>query len=148
MSLEIVLIPLAIAAVSAYKASQVNDQSTGQVNINVQTRMKNQEMLIEALGTIGLGTTIVENVLRVKNSEIEFLMRKNENDIWAAQFENDVSEEAATSLLISLDKEYGRLVQATVLQRIKERASVNGMNLESETFNRDNSVTLTLNVLA
>jgi hypothetical protein len=90
----------------------------------------------------------VENALRVKSTEIEFLMRKNENDIWTAQFENDVSEDAATSLLISLDKEYGRLVQATVLQRIKERASVNGMNLESETFNRDNSVTLTLNVLA
>ncbi len=148
MSLEIVLIPLAIAAVSAYKASQVNDQSTGQVNINVQTRMKNQEMLIEALRALGLSASMQENTLRVKNSDIEFLMRKNENDIWTAQFENDVLEDAATSLLISLDKEYGRLVQATVLQRIKERASENGMNLESETFNRDNSVTLTLNVLA
>ncbi len=148
MSLEIVLIPLAIAAVSAYKASQVNDESTGQVNINVQTRMKNQEMLIEALRVLGLSASVTDNLLRVGNSEIEFLMRKNENDIWTAQFENDVSEEAATSLLISLDKEYGKLVQATVLQRIKERASVNGMNLQSETFNRDNSVTLTLNVLA
>ncbi len=148
MSLEIVLIPLAIAAVSAYKASQLNDQSTGQVNISVQTRMKNQKMLIEALGMLGFSTTIMGDVLRVKNSEIEFLMRKNESNIWTAQFENDVSEDAATSLLISLDKEYGRLVQATVLQRIKERASVNGMNLESETFNIDNSVTLTLNVLA
>lgn len=148
MSLEIVLIPLAIAAVSAYKASQVNDESTGQVNINVQTRMKNQEMLIEALRVLGLSASFTDNLLRVGNSEIEFLMRKNENDIWTAQFENDVSEEAATSLLISLDKEYGKLVQATVLQRIKERASVNGMNLQSEIFNRDNSVTLTLNVLA
>ena len=148
MSLEIVLIPLAIAAVSAYKASQVNDESTGQVNINVQTRMKNQEMLIEALRVLGLSASVTDNLLRVGNSEIEFLMRKNDNDIWTAQFENDVSEEAATSLLISLDKEYGKLVQATVLQRIKERASVNGMNLQSETFNRDNSVTLTLNVLA
>jgi hypothetical protein len=148
VSLEIVLIPLAIAAVSAYKASQLNDQSTGQVNISVQTRMKNQKMLIEALGMLGFSTTIMGDVLRVKNSEIEFLMRKNESNIWTAQFENDVSEDAATSLLISLDKEYGRLVQATVLQRIKERASVNGMNLESETFNIDNSVTLTLNVLA
>jgi hypothetical protein len=148
VSLEIVLIPLAIAAVSAYKASQVNDESTGQVNINVQTRMKNQEMLIEALRVLGLSASVTDNLLRVGNSEIEFLMRKNENDIWTAQFENDVSEEAATSLLISLDKEYGKLVQATVLQRIKERASVNGMNLQSETFNRDNSVTLTLNVLA
>ena len=148
MSLEIVLIPLAIAAVSAYKASQVNDESTGQVNINVQTRMKNQEMLIEALRVLGLSASFTDNLLRVGNSEIEFLMKKNENDIWTAQFENGVSEEAATSLLISLDKEYGKLVQATVLQRIKERASVNGMNLQSETFNRDNSVTLTLNVLA
>jgi hypothetical protein len=148
VSLEIVLIPLAIAAVSAYKASQVNDESTGQVNINVQTRMKNQEMLIEALRVLGLSASFTDNLLRVGNSEIEFLMRKNENDIWTAQFENDVSEEAATSLLISLDKEYGKLVQATVLQRIKERASVNGMNLQSEIFNRDNSVTLTLNVLA
>ena len=148
MSLEIVLIPLAIAAVSAYKASQVNDESTGQVNINVQTRMKNQEMLIEALRVLGLSASFTDNLLRVGNSEIEFLMRKNENDIWTAQFENDVSEETATSLLISLDKEYGKLVQATVLQTIKERASVNGMNLQSEIFNRDNSVTLTLNVLA
>jgi hypothetical protein len=75
-------------------------------------------------------------------------MKKNESDIWTAQFDNDISEDAATSLLISLDKEYGKLVQATVVQRIKERASVNGMNLESESFNGDNSVTLTLNVLA
>ena len=97
---------------------------------------------------LGLSASFTDNLLRVGNSEIEFLMRKNENDIWTAQFENDVSEEAATSLLISLDKEYGKLVQATVLQRIKERASVNGMNLQSEIFNRDNSVTLTLNVLA
>ncbi len=148
MSLEIVLIPLAIAAVSAYNAKRENDSNTGQVKINVQTRMKNQEMLIEALRVLGLSASVTENLLRINNSDIEFLMKKNESDIWTAQFDNDISEDAATSLLISLDKEYGKLVQATVVQRIKERASVNGMNLESESFNGDNSVTLTLNVLA
>ena len=148
MSLEIVLIPLAIAAVSAYNAKRENDSNTGQVKINVQTRMKNQEMLIEALRVLGFSASVAENLLRINNSDIEFLMKKNESDIWTAQFDIDISEDAATSLLISLDKEYGKLVQATVLKRIKERASVNGMNLESEIFNRDNSVTLTLNVLA
>jgi hypothetical protein len=148
VSLEIVLIPLAIAAVSAYNAKRENDSNTGQVKINVQTRMKNQEMLIEALRVLGLSASVTENLLRINNSDIEFLMKKNESDIWTAQFDNDISEDAATSLLISLDKEYGKLVQATVVQRIKERASVNGMNLESESFNGDNSVTLTLNVLA
>ncbi len=147
MSLEIILIPLAIALVTkAQSKAKENSPNTSSHQVTVETRMKNLELLQNAMRNIGCTTTIRENEIAASLDSNSFSFKKNSQDIWTARFVAGTSVEIAEQIIGQIDKAYGIEVQAEVLRKIKERAPQSGMTLESETINEDSSVTLVLAV--
>ena len=147
MSLEIILIPMAIAIVTAaHSRAKENDTNEASHQVGVETRMKNLELLQNAMRNIGCITTLQENEIAASLNSLNFTFKKNSQGIWAATFVAGTTLEAAEQIIGQIDKAYGIEVQAEVLRKIKERAPQAGMMLESETINEDSSVTLVLAV--
>lgn len=147
MSLEIILIPVAIALITKAKADaeeNVPNASTHQVS--VETRMKNQELLVNAMQSVGCSVTATENEIAGNFNSVLFTFKRDVNGIWNASFVSGTTFQTATKIIQAIDKAYGLEVQAEVLRKIKERAPQNGMTLESEVVNDDSSVTLVLAV--
>ena len=147
MSIEIVLIPLALAAVSAYQAKKSADEA-GQQTVAVGTRMKNEHLLQEALADSGASVRASSGELVADWGAVEGRFVKDASGIWAVHFSGSTTSEEAMALVKSVDTAYGRRVQQEVLARLRQRAPEVGMSVESETVEDDQSVTLTLNVLA
>jgi hypothetical protein len=147
MSLEIILIPLAIALITkAQSKAKEDNPNTASHQVAVETRMKNLELLQNAMRNIGCITTMQENEIAASLNSLNFTFKKNSQGIWAATFVAGTTLEAAEQVIGQIDKAYGIEVQAEVLRKIKERAPQSGMTLESETINEDSSVTLVLAV--
>lgn len=147
MSLEIILIPLAIALVTQAKSkAKENTPNNSSHQVAVETRMKNLELLQNAMRNIGCTTTMQEGEITASLNATNFTFKKNPQGIWAARFPAGTSVEVAEQIIGQIDKAYGIEVQAEVLRKIKERAPQSGMTLESETINEDSSVTLVLAV--
>ena len=147
MSLEIILIPLAIALVTkAQTKAKENNPNSSSHQVAVETRMKNLELLQNAMRNIGCTTTMQEGEISASLDSINFTFKKNPHGFWAARFIAGTSVDVAEQIIGQIDKAYGIEVQAEVLRKIKERAPQSGMTLESETINEDSSVTLVLAV--
>lgn len=144
MSIEIVLIPLALAAISAYQASKAEE--AGQQVVAVQTRMKNEHLLEAALADTGATVDREDAVIHVEWGSTQARFTKDANGIWGVHFDGSTSLEEATALVQRVDVAYGRQVQQEVLARLRQRAPEAGMTVESETVEDDDSVTLTLTV--
>lgn len=149
MSIEIVLVPLAIAAFSAYQAKRDADAAGRQV-VAVESRMKNEGLLELAL--VDSGATVSRDETGIvaawvgEGSGIQSRFVKNAQGIWTVHVLGDATIEEATELVRSVDLAYGRRVQQEVLTRLRERAPEVGMTVESETVQDDDSVLLTLTV--
>lgn len=145
MSLEIILIPMAIALITKAKASaEENAPNASAHQVSVETRMKNQELLVRAMQSAGCAVTASQNEIAGNFNSILFTFKRDVNGIWNATFVAGTTLEAATQIIQAIDKAYGLEVQAEVLQKIKERAPQNGMTLESEVVNDDSSISLVL----
>ena len=145
MSIEIILIPVAVAAISAWQSNRKID-ADGRAQVEVSTRMKNADLLGEALRDLAAlveysGATIV-----AKWPTLEARFTRNDQGVWTAHFGGSVTNEAATTVIRDLDTAYGLRVQRAVLERVRARAPQAGMVLESETVEEDRTVTLVLNV--
>jgi len=148
MSISIVLIPLAFAAIAAAKASSTSDDQTGTVACQVRTRMRDPKLLQDAL--VGIGARLQS----VSDSTIEFAldnnltaMSRDDAGIWSAHFAPGIDAESALATVRTIDEAYGRRVQSEVLKRLRERAPFAGLRVESETIEDDSSVVLMLSVL-
>jgi hypothetical protein len=156
MSIEIVLLPLAIAAISAYQAKRDAD-ATGRQVVAVETRMKNEHLLEAALADIGATVSrdeagilaewhgLQDRDARAGGGKTARFVR-NAQGIWTVHVLGEATVEEATELVRSVDAAYGRRVQQDVLTRLRARAPEVGMTVESETVEDDDSVLLTLNV--
>ena len=147
MSLEIILIPMAIALVTAAQSrAKENNTNEASNQVGVETRMKNVDLLQNAMSNIGCTTSMQETEIAASLNSLNFTFKKNSQGIWVATFEAGTTFAAAEQIIGQIDKAYGIEVQAEVLRKIKERAPQSGMTLESETINEDSSVTLVLAV--
>lgn len=146
MSLEIVLIPLALAAISAWQASRPDVDAKGRTICHVQTRMKDQDLLRAALADIQADVSQTEDAVTARWQGVEADFRRDAAGIWQATFSGDVDVERATAIVASLDVAYGHQVQQAVLTKLRDRAPAAGMSVASETVEADDSVTLVLEV--
>lgn len=145
MSIEIVLLPLAIAAVSAWQAKREADEA-GQQVVAVETRMKNEGLLEGALADSGATVTRDDTGIAADWRGLPARFAKNAHGIWAVRVGGGATLEEATELVKAVDAAYGRRVQQEVLTRLRQRAPEVGMTVESETVEDDDSVLLTLHV--
>lgn len=119
--------------------------------LQVQTRMKNADLLASALHDLGatsIGT--VGGELTAVVDDLSLRMARDADGIWTAHVtgadgrEADVSD--ATALMTRIDGAYARRVQQEVAARIRARADDAGFELVSESRQSDDSVTMVLSV--
>lgn len=148
MSVSIVLVPLAIAGISAWKATRKEVDAQGRTICHVQTRMKDQGLLAAALRETRADVDVAADRLMARWQGVDAEFRRDDQGIWQANFTGDVDVERASSIVAAIDVAYGRQVQQAVLAKLRERAPAAGMSVASETVETDSSVTLVLNVEA
>ena len=140
MSLEIILVPLAIAAYGSWKARSMEKDNV----LMVETRLKDSALLAMAIQAMG-GTSVevdggvVQAV--VGNRKVSF--RSDSSGVLTAHVDTKNQDEA-TSLLLEVDKQYGIQVQAAVIERVKQRAGGLGMNIVSQITSEDGSINIIL----
>lgn len=145
MSVSIALIPVGLAIASAV-AARKEAKAQGRPTMAVQTRMRDNEILMEALRDMGCEAGPAGEGVRAKRGAFEFAFSRDENGVLEATFDSEVAPEEAEAFVADLDHEYTRLIQARVYQRVLERAQQHGMAVESESVDPDNSIVLTLRV--
>ena len=168
MSVSIILIPAAIAAIASMAAGgaatagvgagiagAIKSMSGGGQSevLQVRTRMKDRGLLAQALEDLGAVDVEVGEEVAATVDGVKLLMQASPEGIWAANFTAvkgapEVTTEIATRLAERLDAAYAARVQTAVAERIREKATDAGLELVSETVDDDQSVTMTLNVRA
>ncbi len=146
MSVSLVLIPLAIAAVSAVQAARAENPPSGETICHVQTRMKDPTLLAAALHDTHAAVRSTPAELHAQWSDMEAVFRRDAQGIWQAHFTGITDVQRATEIVGHIDVAYGRQVQQAVIAKLRSRAGNAGMSIESETIEPDASVTLVLNV--
>jgi len=153
LSVEILLVPLALAAAHAVVAvagavtAAVGDDGKERKAIAVQTRLKHPGLLVDALHSVGAKATAhSDGTISGTWEEIGFRFVHHEDGTLSAHFDADVDVARAQELILATDAAYAKAVQEAVAQRVRERAGHMGMTVESETVGEDESVTLVLNV--
>ncbi|MGH3329742.1 MAG: hypothetical protein ACRDPJ_00425 [Nocardioidaceae bacterium] len=144
MSVEIVLVPLAVAAISAWRASRAETDETGRTVCHVSTRMRDQGLLSAALRDTGAVVNARDGQLVGTWAGVEAVFTLGADGIWTAHLTGEVDEERALSIVQAVDQAYGRQVQAAVLDRLRQRAPGAGMRVESESIDEDDTIVLTL----
>lgn len=141
MSIEILLIPAAMAAVTAWRARAEGGGPAR--TCTVRTRLRDRALVGTAVGNLG-GTAIVdEDVVRAQLDGVSLALRWDTDGVVVAHAESsDVDH--VQRLLHDLDAEYAALVQAAVHAQLLERAAQLGMVVESETVDQSNDITLVL----
>lgn len=150
MSVSLILVPLAVAAVSAAHGMRsgsqhvANDQN--QVVCQVQTRMRDATLLAAALRGTGAEVTEGDAEIVAGWKGVRARFTRNQDEIWEAHFTGDVDEARAVDIVRAVDAGYGLQVQRAVLERLRDRAPAAGLRLESESVAADRSVRLTFAV--
>lgn len=141
MSLSLILLPMAVAGVSAIQAARTPKQT-----VQVTTRMRNVDLLRQSLQDLGASTSVDGEQVRAQWPDVTASFVRDVQGIWSAHFVNGTSVESATARITDLDVAYGRRVQQLVLATLRERAADADMEIESEIVDDDESVTVVLNV--
>lgn len=143
MSLEILLIPVAMAAYSAWQARA----ESGAHNCVVATRWRHEGLLSQALGDLGaenLSTSKGETSATINGIATTF--SRGADGTMTAHLPQDTDIEGATAIVNQVDSAYTRRVQDAVYRRVRQRASELGYQVESETVDEDETITLVVNV--
>ena len=140
MSLEIILVPLAIAAYGSWKARSMEKDNV----LLVETRLKDSALLTMALHAMG-GTSVEVDggVVRAVLGNRKVSFRSDSSGVLTAHVDTKDQDEAI-SLLLEVDKQYGIQVQAAVIERVKQRAGGLGMNIVSQITSEDGSINIIL----
>ena len=146
MSVELVLVPLAFAAVSAWQASRKKADEQGRTVQHVQTRMRDASLLAAALEDTEAQVSNTPVGIAAAWQGVRGDFRRDDQGIWQVDFTGDVDERRAGDIVAAIDQAYGLQVQQAVLARLRERAPAAGMTIESETVDADDNVTLVLAV--
>lgn len=127
MSVELLLIPLGIAAVAAIREAR----STDLCEKCRATRIKDTSLLLDALERAGVTDVIANNEDRVigrsAHGTVTF-QRVGETFLGRV----DGNEQATVTLLADLDRHVGLLVQEQNVRLVRERAATLGYRLITE----------------
>jgi uncharacterized linocin/CFP29 family protein len=155
MSVEIVLMPIAIAAVAgAIKTRNENNKELARTLRNEKnressgyftlgTRIKDTKLLEETLKIYGCKNVLIGDDLETELDNVRIMFEKDENEVFNAVFLGDISLEKAKEFISDINGEYTKLVQEKVYQNLLKNASGHNLQLESEEVKEDNSIVLT-----
>ncbi|MEU6073348.1 hypothetical protein [Micromonospora sp. NPDC047074] len=142
MSVSLILLPLAVAAVAATHGATAGRDREGHVVCEVQTRMRDETLLVAALRDTDAAVVAERGEITADWAGVCAVFRRAEDGIWSAHFTGDVDERRAVEAVRAIDAAYGRQVQRAVLERLREQAPAAGLRLESEQVTEDAAVRL------
>jgi hypothetical protein len=140
MSLEIILVPLAIAAYGSWKARSMERDNV----LLVETRLKDTRLLKQALHAMGgVSITVEGSKVSAEIGARKVSFSPDSQGVMAAHVDTKNHEEAI-SLLLEVDRQYGIQVQTAVVEKVKQRASGLGMNIVSQMVSDDGAINIVL----
>lgn len=104
-------------------------------------------LLIKALAEFGGKPSRSDNgqiICQIENSIMVFT--QTDNEPYRVEFTNTPALEDVYHYLSNIDEDYKRCVQTAVYEKLKSRAQLRNMTIESEEVMEDNSIVITLNV--
>lgn len=127
MSLEVLLIPLGIAAIAAIKEAR----STDLCEKCKATRIEDQSLLVEALTALG-ATDIRQNEGRLTaTSRYGELTFARVGQVFLGRV--DGTEEATPGMLADLESAVGAILQFRTVESVREQAAAMGLTLLTQT---------------
>ncbi|MEU4481711.1 hypothetical protein AB0F68_27150 [Micromonospora sp. NPDC023966] len=142
MSVSLILVPMAVAAVAAAHGAMAGRDSQGRVVCQVQTRMRDETLLAAALRESNAVVTADGKDIVAAWDRVRANFQRGQDGVWSAHLTGDIDEQRAVGIIRAIDAGYGRQVQRAVLERLRERAPAAGLRLESEAVAEDASVRL------
>lgn len=137
MSIEIILIPLGIAAYTAFKEHRRTDLCEG----CKQTRITSTDLLVRVLEDLGATDIMVEHHIITARSPRGTLRFQQVDGVFLGRVDRG-SEEETRLLLADVDSTVGRIVQAEKLDEMRTRAAQLGLILVGEELADDGTVQL------
>lgn len=149
MSLEVLLIPLAIAAWSASREVIDRKRETSDVfRLTHPTRIKSLPLLMEVLQSRPGSLESDGDTVTQANDLGEFLWNRQPDGTWAVSISSDGDVEPLMEYVSDVYPRYGKLVQAEVARRIEARAEALGLRIDSRATADDDSINYVINVSA
>lgn len=139
MSISLILVPIAMAGVAA--ATGLAGRRGEAKVVEVQTRMRDEALLTVALEETGAVIESAPSALVAHWEGVTARFERGADGIWSAHF-TGTDQDRAVEIVQAIDVAYGRQVQQAVLARLRERAPVAGLRLESEDVLPDEAVRL------
>lgn len=145
MSIEVVLIPLAIA-ITKEIAEGISNRTENKKsnNICIDTRMKDETLLKKALEEWSCSFRQVETpdaLKTVNENEVTFMI--NEDGCYMLVLPDTADQKAFSEWIENVEKSYTHFLQQSVYLNLIEKAKDQGMILEQEELLEDNSIQLT-----
>ncbi|MGD7009728.1 hypothetical protein [Metabacillus sp. 84] len=145
MSIELALIPIAIAAVQGIGTAM--EKKMDSKSYSLTTIMKDEAILAKALDHYGCSPKFMDHKgMESEIGDIKILFQQNPDGIFEALFEQDIPQETALEFIKNLQEEYTSIVQQETYLKLLERAREQGLLLETEQVTEDNSIVLTFKV--
>jgi hypothetical protein len=129
VSLEVLLIPIGIAAFAAWRGSQ--DQSAEQNPQLLATRITDEDLLVEALHAVGATRVQAVDGRVTGHTEVGDVTFERLGDNFHGRVTNGTAESTST-LLREIEVAVGGIVQTRSADRIRERATELGLVLITE----------------
>lgn len=142
MSVSLILLPLAVAAVATAHGVTAGRNQDGRVVCQVQTRMRDETLLAAALRDTDAVVATDHGGLTADWAGVRAVFQRGEDGVWSAHFTGEVDERRAVEVVRAIDAAYGRQVQRAVLERLRQQAPAAGLRLESEEVTEDAAVRL------
>lgn len=143
MSIELVLIPIAIA-VTQLASDQFEQKMNNRENYKLSTMMKDEKLLERTLEQYGCEYSLDNKAINLE--EFKLVLIKTKEEHFEAIFDASIEVEKAQEFLKNIEEAYGRIVQEDTYTRLIQRARENGLVLESEEVTRNDSIVLTFKV--
>ncbi|MGM8214592.1 hypothetical protein ACLIA0_03355 [Bacillaceae bacterium W0354] len=146
MSLSMFLVPIAIGAASTAVSYALKEKVDEGVLYRIDTNMKDETILEEALKSFGCQIDLNEERFHSSLGDIQMAFQQQEDGTLSGYFNESVSTEEAEEFLKDIQKEYTRIVQKNTYEKLLARAKDEGLILEQENKNDDDSIVLTFQV--
>ncbi|MBO1515416.1 DUF1257 domain-containing protein [Metabacillus bambusae] len=143
MSIELVLIPVAIS-VTQLASNRFEKKFENRSSYKLQSFMNDEILVKKALEQYGCSYRTEDHALSIEDFNIGLL--KNDDSVFEAIFDSTIKLEDAQQFLSNLEEEYTHLVQQETYKKLIQRAKEQGMVLETEMVNEQNSIVLTFKV--
>lgn len=144
MGIGLIMVPIAIAIVSAVNIKKENVESQ---SLNIQTVFRDENHLQKALQNYGCRYVSLGNSIDSSIDGSRILFQRNQQDVFEAVFSGPITFETAQSFINDLQAEYTKEVQQQVYRNLLARSQEHGFVLETEEIQQDNSIVLTFNIL-